>query len=124
MNTRSQNDPSQVPAAASSSPGGTESGNGRSQMGPGAAAAPAGGRSIKSRWANSDDLSFELGKSAIPVRLVKGQYVSVKTIWGQPERGMVLGFAREDGFPLVELLMDRGDHIYVNVAYCTPEEGE
>lgn len=102
--------------------------NGRSQN-VGHQAAAAGDQvdleSGDARWARSDDQVLELDGLGTPVQLLKGQRVRVQTIWGH-EGGMVLDIKHGDPdvFPLAQVLMDKGDTIYINVARCTPEEEE
>jgi hypothetical protein len=49
-----------------------------------------------------------------------GDAVRVQTIWGE-ERGTVRDFTRQAGFPMVEVDMENGDTISVNVARCAKE---
>jgi len=54
-----------------------------------------------------------------PAPLHPGDKVQVQTIWGN-ETGTVTGVTREDGYPMVELDMENGDTITIEVARCKP----
>lgn len=45
----------------------------------------------------------------------KGDRVVVQTIWGD-ELGTVRGVTTENGYPMIEVAMERGDRITINVA--------
>ena len=52
-----------------------------------------------------------------PVHLEVGDEVVVQTIWGD-ETGAVAGVTREDGYPMVQLDLENGDTITIEVARC------
>ena len=52
-----------------------------------------------------------------PVPLEAGDQVLVQTIWGD-EVGTVTGVTRENGYPMVQLDLENGDTITIEVARC------
>jgi len=56
-----------------------------------------------------------------PAPLHPGDKVTVQTMWGI-EAGTVTGVTHEDGFPMVELDLENGDTITIDVARCKRHE--
>lgn len=54
-----------------------------------------------------------------PVIFHAGDRVAVQTIWGA-ETGTVTGVTHENGYPMVELDLENGDTITIDVARCKP----
>ena len=52
-----------------------------------------------------------------PVILRAGDHVDVQTMWGI-EAGTVTGVTHENGYPMVELDLESGDTITIDVARC------